>query len=77
LATNLPEFITVDLGQLTKGQSVHASDLKLGTGIKLVTHGRGDATLATVVEPKEEAIVDPAAAAAAPAAEPAKGKKGK
>jgi len=77
LATNLPEFITVDLGQLIKGQSVHASDLKLGTGIKLVTHGRGDATLATVVEPKEEAIVDPAAAAAAPAAEPAKGKKGK
>jgi large subunit ribosomal protein L25 len=76
LATNLPEFISVDLGHLTKGQSVHASELKLDAGVKVVTHGRGDATLATVVEPKEEAIVD-AAAAAAPAEEADKGKKGK
>jgi len=37
LASQLPEFITVDLGNLTKGQSLHVSDIQLGAGIKVVT----------------------------------------
>ena len=39
LATQLPEFITVDLSGLTKGQSLHASDLVVPEGIKIVKHG--------------------------------------
>jgi hypothetical protein len=39
LASQLPEFVTIDLSGLTKGQSLHASDLKLPDGIKVVKHG--------------------------------------
>jgi large subunit ribosomal protein L25 len=73
LATQLPEFIEVDLGHVTKGQSIHADDLKLATGIKLVTHGKPNPTIATVVEPVEEVIAAPTAAAA----DDKKGKKKK
>jgi large subunit ribosomal protein L25 len=72
LAEQLPEFITVDLSNVVKGQSIHVEDLKLAAHIKVVTHGRKSPTLATVVEPVEEVIAAPVAAA-----EPAKGKKGK
>lgn len=72
LATQLPEFIEVDLGNVTKGQSIHASDLKLAAGIKIVTHGRPNPTIATVVEPVEEVIAAPTAVA-----DDKKGKKGK
>ena len=64
LAVQLPEFITVDLGNVTKGQTVHASDLQLPAGVKVVTHGRASITLATVVEPVEEVVAAPVAAAA-------------
>lgn len=74
-ANALPEFITVDLSHLKKGDSVHARDVKLDAGIKLVRHGVKDITLLSVVEPKveEEEI------AAAPVIADAKGKavKGK
>jgi hypothetical protein len=40
LASQLPEFITVDLGELTKGQSLHVSDITLPAGTKVVTHGK-------------------------------------
>ena len=73
LAQKLPEYITVDLSELKKGDSIHARDLKLDAGIKIVRHGNKDITLASVVEPKaeEEVIVAPVAA-------PEKGKgKGK
>ena len=63
LATQLPEFIEIDLGHVIKGQSIHADDLKLATGIKLVTHGKPNPTIATVVEPVEEVIAAPTAAA--------------
>jgi large subunit ribosomal protein L25 len=39
LASQLPEFLTIDLGDLVKGQSLHVSDLKLPEGIKAVKHG--------------------------------------
>ncbi|MBS3996445.1 MAG: 50S ribosomal protein L25/general stress protein Ctc [Hydrogenophaga sp.] len=70
LATQLPEHITVDLGDVTKGTTVHTGDLKLDKGIKIVMHGRKDLTIATVVEPVEEIV-------AAPVAAPADDKKGK
>ncbi|MEY4763775.1 MAG: hypothetical protein RI907_448 [Pseudomonadota bacterium] len=72
LAEQLPEFITVDLGQVVKGQTIHVEDLNLASHIKVLTHGRKAPTIATVVEPVEEVIAAPVAAA-----EPAKGKKGK
>ncbi|TSE18971.1 50S ribosomal protein L25 [Tepidimonas alkaliphilus] len=75
LATQLPDFIEVDLGHLHKGQSLHVSDLKLGPGVKVVTHGKPNPTIATVVEPVEEVVAEPQAAAAA--ADDKKGKKGK
>ena len=72
LAEQLPEFITVDLGQAVKGQIIHVEDLNLASHIKVLTHGRKAPTIATVVEPVEEVIAAPVAAA-----EPAKGKKKK
>ena len=64
LATQLPEHITVDLSQVTKGATVHAGDIKLPKGVKIVTHGRKDITIATVVEPVEEVVAAPVVAAA-------------
>ena len=73
LASQLPEFLTVDLGDLQKGQSLHVNDLKLPKGVKVVTHGKPNPVVAVATLPvvEEEA---PAAAAPAPAAAPAKGK---
>jgi len=63
LAVQLPQFIEVDLGQATKGQSIHANDLVLPAGVKLVTHGKPNPTIATLVEPVEEVIAAPVAVA--------------
>lgn len=73
LATALPEFITVDLGKLVKGASVHVKDLVLPVGTKVVTHGRPNQTVATMVEPPPEVVVAPTAAA--PDKKKGKGKK--
>jgi large subunit ribosomal protein L25 len=73
LATQLPEFIAVDLSGLTKGQSLHATDIKLPAGIKLVRHGSLNPVIVAATPPKAEEEAAPAAAA--PAA-PAKGGKG-
>jgi len=54
LASQLPEFISVDLGNMTKGQSLHVSDLALGDGVKVVTRGKKDPVIAAVTMPKEE-----------------------
>lgn len=75
LAQKLPEFITVDLSEMKKGDSVHARDLKLDPSIKIVRHGRKDITIATVVEQKEEEEVIQAAPVAAPEKGKGKGKK--
>ncbi len=72
LAEQLPEFITVDLAKVVKGQTIHVEDLNLPSHMKVLTHGRKAPTIATVVEPVEEVIAAPVAAA-----EPAKGKKKK
>ena len=73
LAASLPEFIEVDLSAAVKGQSIHAKDLVLPKGVKLVTHGKPNAVISSVVEPVEEVIEAAPVAAAAPA----KDKKGK
>ncbi len=73
LAILLPEFIEVDLSEAVKGQSIHANDLKLPAGIKIVTHGKPNPTIATIVEPVEEVIAAPVATAA----DDKKGKKKK
>jgi large subunit ribosomal protein L25 len=77
LATALPEFIAVDLGELVKGQSLHVSDIKFPAGIKAVRHGTQNPAVVSVVEPKAEEEAPAADAAAAPAPAPAKGKGGK
>jgi large subunit ribosomal protein L25 len=74
LASQLPEYLTVDLGQLTKGQSLHVSDLKLAEGVKVVTHGKKDPVIVSVsAQAEEEEVAAAPAAAPAPAAK--KGKK--
>jgi large subunit ribosomal protein L25 len=74
LAVELPEFIAVDLSGLVKGKSLHASELVLPAGAKLVKHGTKDPVIVSVAEPKEEEVI---VVAAAPAADDKKGKKGK
>jgi len=73
LASALPEFLTIDLANLAKGQTLHVSDLKLEAGIKVVTQGKPNPVIVSTSVPVEEAEV--AVVAAAPAAPAAKGKK--
>mgnify|MGYP000499906044 FL=1 len=62
---DLPEFIAIDLSTLTKGVSLHASDLTMPKGVKVVKRGTNDPVIVSVVaQAAEEA---PAADAAAPA----------
>lgn len=63
LAMQIPEFITVDLGNAVKGQSIHTNDLVLPAGAKLVIHGKPNPGVASLVEPKEEIIAAPVVAA--------------
>jgi large subunit ribosomal protein L25 len=75
LASQLPEFLTIDLGHLaTKGQTLTVKDLKLPEGIKVVTHGKPNPVIVSVAAPLAEEAAPEAAAAPAPAAAPAKGK---
>ena len=74
-AAQLPEFVTIDLSGLVKGQSLHASDLKLPEGIKAVKHGTLNPVIVTATVPKVEEEVAPTTVVAAPAAKTAKGKK--
>jgi len=71
LAVELPEFIAVDLSSMVKGQSLHATDIKLPDGIKLVRHGSLNPVIVTATPAKEEVVEE------APVAAPAKGKDAK
>jgi large subunit ribosomal protein L25 len=81
LASQLPEFITVDLGELAKGQSLRVSDIQLGAGIKVVTHGKPNPVIvsANVQAAEEEeapaAVAPVVVAAPPPPAEKVKPKK--
>jgi len=75
LASQLPENITVDLGNLAKGQSLHVADIQLPEGTKVVTHGKKNPVIVSVsmLAAEEEAAAAPVVVAA-PAAKD-KGKK--
>ena len=75
LASKLPEFVEIDLSHLVKGQSLHASDLKLPEGIKVVKHGTLNPAIVSATVPKAEA--EEAAPAAPVVAAPEKGKAAK
>ncbi|MFO1266137.1 MAG: 50S ribosomal protein L25/general stress protein Ctc [Rubrivivax sp.] len=77
LASKLPEFVEIDLSHLVKGQSLHASDLKLPEGIKAVKHGTLNPVIVSVTVPKAEAEEAPAAAPVVVAAAPDKKAKPK
>ncbi len=74
LPGDLPEFITVDLGTITVGHSIHARDLAMPKGVDLVLKGKENPSIVTaqipkaVVSEEEEAAAAAAAAEAAPAA---------
>jgi large subunit ribosomal protein L25 len=69
LPADLPEFIEVDLGGLSVGNSIHVSQLKLSKGVEPVLHKGADPVVATVVVPQliteEEEAAQAAAAVAA------------
>ena len=77
LASQLPEFVTIDLSHLVKNQSLHASDLQLPDGIKAVKHGTLNPVIVAVTLPKAEEEAAPAPVVVAPAAKgkPVKAKK--
>ncbi len=62
LAKQLPEFIEVDLSELTLGHSLHINDLKLPAGVKVVVHGKPNPAVATAVPPVAEEVIVVAAA---------------
>jgi len=75
LASQLPEFVSIDLSGLAKNQSLHASDLKLPPGIKVVKRGTLNPVIVAVTMPKEEEEEAPKPAAAPEKGKAAKGKK--
>lgn len=77
LASALPEYITIDLGELAKGQSLHVSDLKLPAGITVVTQGKPNPVIVStsVVAEEEEAAPAAPTVAAAPAPKAKKSEK--
>ncbi len=72
LPTEIPDSIIVDVTNLAVGDTIHASELTIPAGVKLIS--RPELTIAAVVEQKEEEEVAavgaaaPAAGAAVPAA---------
>jgi large subunit ribosomal protein L25 len=67
LATELPEFIAVDLSGLVKGQSLHATDLIYPAGLKFVKRGKLNPVIVSATAPKVEEEAPVEAAAAVPA----------
>ncbi len=76
LASQLPEFLDVDLGELVKGQSLHVDDIKLPAGTKVVTHGKKNPVIvSTSAQAAEEEVVEVAPVVVAAPAEKTKAKK--
>jgi large subunit ribosomal protein L25 len=67
LASQLPEFIKIDLSALVKGTSLHVNDLKLPDGIKAVRRGTLNPVVVAVTIPKAEVEEPEATAVVAPA----------
>jgi large subunit ribosomal protein L25 len=51
LPDDLPEFVEVDLGNLTVGHSIHVRDLALPKGVEPVLHRNENPVVATVILP--------------------------
>lgn len=68
LPKDLPEYLEIDMSNLSIGQSVHLSDIKLPNGIALTALAHGN-DLAVAAISMVRATVEAEAAAAAPAAE--------
>ncbi|MGV8713203.1 MAG: 50S ribosomal protein L25/general stress protein Ctc [Nitrosomonas sp.] len=65
LPADLPEFISVDLAELTAGHTLHLSDLVLPKGVEIVALTKGDnSAVAAIVIPRS-ALSDEASAAEA------------
>jgi large subunit ribosomal protein L25 len=62
---DLPEFVEVDLANLSVGHSLHVRDITLPKGVELALHKTENPVLATVVVPVEITEEEEAAAAAA------------
>lgn len=79
LPADLPEFVLVDLSQITVGHSIHARDLVMPKGVEIVLKGKENPAIVSAQVPRVvEEVVDSTAPSAAdvPAskqAEPAKG----
>ncbi len=79
LPADLPEFVLVDLSQITVGHSIHARDLVMPKGVEIVLKGKENPAIVTAQVPRVvEEVADSTAPSAAdvPAskqAEPAKG----
>ncbi|HZQ72505.1 MAG TPA: 50S ribosomal protein L25/general stress protein Ctc [Burkholderiales bacterium] len=67
---DLPEFIEVDLSNLTVGHSMHARDLALPKGVEAVLHKGENPVVATVVIPALITEEEETAAAVAPSEVP-------
>jgi large subunit ribosomal protein L25 len=63
---DLPEYIEVDLGNLTVGHSLHVRDLQLPKGVELSLHKAENPVVATVVIPALVTEEEEAAAVVAP-----------
>ena len=74
LAADLPEFIEVDLKDLSAGHSIHVSALNLPKGVETLLHKGEDPVVVTITIPRGAASEE-AASAAPSAAAPAPEKK--
>jgi len=67
LPAKLPEFIEVDLSEVSIGQVIHVSQVPMPEGVKPVLHGREDPVVVTVTKPGGGGDEEAPAAAAEPA----------
>jgi large subunit ribosomal protein L25 len=67
LPADLPEFIEVDLSGLKKGSSLHVNDITLPKGVKVVTKGKVNPVIVSVVALAAEEAAPAAGAAPADA----------
>jgi large subunit ribosomal protein L25 len=67
LPADLPEFVAVDLSNISIGHSIHVRDLSLPKGVELALGGNENPTVASAQIPKAAIAEEEAAAAAAAA----------
>ncbi len=65
LPDDLPEFIQVDMGEMTVGHSIHARDLKYPKGVEPVLHRGENPVVVTIIVPALVTEEEEAAAAEA------------